>query len=86
MQSDRDGLVIALEEANDRVVMLERQTREQEIQVSKLPKHYLKNPKFYQTTSICTVINKLHIRTHKNSFLKLNKRLCLKPTCVYVNL
>lgn len=33
IQSDRDGLSSALEEATDRIMMLERQTREQEIQV-----------------------------------------------------
>lgn len=34
IQSDRDGLSTALDEATDRIMMLERQTREQEIQVS----------------------------------------------------
>ncbi|KAK7597792.1 hypothetical protein V9T40_010017 [Parthenolecanium corni] len=33
IQSDRDGLSVALEEATDRIMMLERQTREQEIQL-----------------------------------------------------
>ncbi len=33
IQSDRDGLSAALDEATDRIMMLERQTREQEIQV-----------------------------------------------------
>lgn len=33
IQSDRDGLSVALEEATDRIMVLERQTREQEIQV-----------------------------------------------------
>lgn len=33
VQSDRDGVSAALEEATDRIMMLERQTREQEIQV-----------------------------------------------------
>lgn len=33
IQSDRDGLSTALDEATDRIMMLERQTREQEIQV-----------------------------------------------------
>lgn len=36
IQSDRDGLSVALEEATDRIMMLERQTREQEIQVGYL--------------------------------------------------
>lgn len=33
IQSDRDGLSTALDEATDRIMMLERQTREQEIQL-----------------------------------------------------
>lgn len=34
LQCDRDSISVALEEASERIMMLEKQTREQEIQVT----------------------------------------------------